>query len=112
MSQSSMAAEDKWRELTTTAVLYCCVVQIGIAVMHIGRLYLASGWLSVLVAFQCVLLWFRLNYFSRYTCYTQTCPALFQLVSMCASCMTCPGSIHMCGALNLVAAAAAVQPGD
>lgn len=41
------------------------LVQIGIAVMHLGRLYLASGWLSVLVAFQCVLLWFRLNYFSR-----------------------------------------------
>lgn len=40
-------------------------MQIGIAVMHLGRLYLASGWLSVLVAFQCVLLWFRLNYFSR-----------------------------------------------
>lgn len=40
-------------------------LQIAIAVMHLGRLYLASGWLSVLVAFQCVLLWFRLNYFSR-----------------------------------------------
>lgn len=44
-------------------VLWC--LQISIAVMHLGRLYLASGWLSVLVAFQCVLLWFRLNYFSR-----------------------------------------------
>jgi hypothetical protein len=37
--------------------------QIGIAVMHLGRLHLDSSWLSVLVAFQCVLLWFRLNYF-------------------------------------------------
>jgi hypothetical protein len=34
--------------------------------MHLGRIHLESGWLSVLVAFQCVLLWFRLNYFSRY----------------------------------------------
>jgi hypothetical protein len=40
-------------------------VQVGIAVLHLGRLYLSSGWLSVLVAFQCVLLWFRLNAFSR-----------------------------------------------
>jgi hypothetical protein len=43
----------------------CVLLQIGIAVMHLGRLYLDSGWLSVLVAFQCVMLWFRLNYFSR-----------------------------------------------
>jgi hypothetical protein len=49
----------------TAAACIGCVMQIGIAVMHLGRLYLASGWLSVLVAFQCVLLWFRLNYFSR-----------------------------------------------
>eukprot|EP00879_Flechtneria_rotunda_P016529 GHRR01017298.1.p1 GENE.GHRR01017298.1~~GHRR01017298.1.p1 ORF type:complete len:419 (+),score=119.78 GHRR01017298.1:343-1599(+) len=39
--------------------------QIAISVLHFGRDYLAAGWLSVLVAFQCVLLWFRLNYFSR-----------------------------------------------
>lgn len=33
--------------------------------MHLLRYHLNSGWLSGLVAFQCVLLWFRLNYFSR-----------------------------------------------
>jgi hypothetical protein len=36
-----------------------------ITFIHLTRLHLTSGWLSVLVAFQCVLLWFRLNYFSR-----------------------------------------------
>lgn len=50
-------------ECCLLVVLWC--LQIAIAVTHLGRLYLASGWLSVLVAFQCVLLWFRLNYFSR-----------------------------------------------
>lgn len=45
--------------------MFAVLLQIAIAVMHLGRLYLASGWLTVLVAFQCVLLWFRLNYFSR-----------------------------------------------
>jgi hypothetical protein len=41
------------------------LLQAGITAMHLGRIHLESGWLSVLVAFQCVLLWFRLNYFSR-----------------------------------------------
>jgi hypothetical protein len=41
------------------------VLQAGITAMHLGRIHLESGWLSVLVAFQCVLLWFRLYYFSR-----------------------------------------------
>jgi hypothetical protein len=45
--------------------LLLLLLQICIAVMHLGRLYLDSSWISVLVAFQCVLLWFRLNYFSR-----------------------------------------------
>jgi hypothetical protein len=46
-------------------LLLLLLLQICIAVMHLGRLYLDSSWISVLVAFQCVLLWFRLNYFSR-----------------------------------------------
>lgn len=49
---------------------FLLLLQVAIAVMHMGRLYLFSGWLSVLVAFQCVLLWFRLNYFSRW-CHSQ-----------------------------------------
>lgn len=53
--------------LLTAAVLCAAAVlcQVAITVMHMGRFRLASGFLSVLVAFQCVLLWFRLNYFSR-----------------------------------------------
>jgi hypothetical protein len=38
---------------------------VVISVMHLGRLDLNSGTLSVLLAVQCVLLWFRLNYFLR-----------------------------------------------
>ena len=33
--------------------------------MHTTRLSVASGWLSVLAAVQCVLLLFKLQYFSR-----------------------------------------------
>jgi hypothetical protein len=46
-------------------LLFPVTLQAGITAMHLGRIHLESGWLSVLVAFQCVLLWFRLNYFSR-----------------------------------------------
>lgn len=54
-----------WLSLWNLLDVFTYSLQISIAVMHLGRLYLASGWLSALVAFQCVLLWFRLNYFSR-----------------------------------------------
>lgn len=39
--------------------------QIVIAVMHLGRLGLASNTLSVLVAFQVLLLWIKAQYFAR-----------------------------------------------
>jgi hypothetical protein len=39
--------------------------QIGIAAMHLGRIALTSSVLSAMVSAQCVLLFFRLNYFSR-----------------------------------------------
>ncbi len=39
--------------------------QIAITVMHLGRLGLASNTLSVLVAFQVLLLWVKAQYFAR-----------------------------------------------
>lgn len=42
-----------------------CPLQVLITVLHLGRIALDEGWLSVVVASQSVLLWFRLNYFSR-----------------------------------------------
>ena len=46
-------------------VSLCACVQIVIAVMHLGRLRLASNTLSVLVAFQVLLLWVKAQYFAR-----------------------------------------------
>jgi Ion transport protein len=40
-------------------------LQISIVAMHIGRLNISSGWLSIAAATQCILLLFRLQYFSR-----------------------------------------------
>ena len=50
--------------VTDNAVLIC--LQITIDVMHIGRLYVGSETLSLLIAAQCLLLWFRLQFFIRY----------------------------------------------
>lgn len=47
--------------------------QIAIAVMHLGRLRLASNTLSVLVAFQVLLLWVRAQYFARRGSHTAPC---------------------------------------
>ena len=44
----------------------CACAQIVIAVMHLGRLRLASNTLSVLVAFQVLLLWVKAQYYARY----------------------------------------------
>lgn len=33
--------------------------------MHLGRFNVSSGWLSIAAALQCILLLFRLQYFSR-----------------------------------------------
>eukprot|EP00878_Enallax_costatus_P003598 GHUV01003812.1.p1 GENE.GHUV01003812.1~~GHUV01003812.1.p1 ORF type:complete len:573 (+),score=199.32 GHUV01003812.1:368-2086(+) len=62
---SMQAYAGGWLSLWNALDVFTYSLQVAISVMHLGRLYLASGWLSVLVAFQCVLLWFRLNYFSR-----------------------------------------------
>ncbi|KAH7624970.1 hypothetical protein Ndes2526B_g00345 [Nannochloris sp. 'desiccata'] len=40
-------------------------LQISIVTMHLGRLDISSGWLSIAAATQCILLLFRLQYFSR-----------------------------------------------
>lgn len=40
-------------------------IQIYIGVVHLGRLELKAGWLSIAAAVQCILLLFRLQYFSR-----------------------------------------------
>ena len=47
------------------AVLLC--LQITIDVMHIGRLYVGSETLSLLIAAQCLMLWFRFQFFIRYS---------------------------------------------
>ena len=46
-------------------------MQIVIAVMHLGRLGLASNTLSVLVAFQVLLLWIKAQYFARCTAHSR-----------------------------------------
>jgi len=50
-----------WNILDTLTYVF----QIAIVVMHLGRLSISSGWLSIAAATQCVLLLFRLQYFSR-----------------------------------------------
>ena len=42
------------------------MVQIVLVVMHLGRIGLASNALSVLVAFQVLLLWVKAQYFARH----------------------------------------------
>lgn len=54
-----------WLSLWNALDVLTYSLQAGITALHLGRIHLESGWLSVLVAFQCVMLWFRLNYFSR-----------------------------------------------
>lgn len=41
------------------------IIQVAVVVMHIGRLSISSDWLSILASAQCILLLFRLQYFSR-----------------------------------------------
>ena len=41
------------------------ILQLSIVFMHLGRLYVSSGWLSIAAAALSVLLLFRLQYFSR-----------------------------------------------
>jgi len=46
-------------------LLLLLFVQIAITVMHVGRVNVSSEWLSIAAAVQCILLLFRLQYFSR-----------------------------------------------
>ena len=41
------------------------LLQVTIDVMHLGRLYVSSETLSVLIAMQCLLLWLRFQFFIR-----------------------------------------------
>jgi hypothetical protein len=41
------------------------VLQLAMVTMHLGRLDVSSGWISVAAAFQSILLIFRLQFFSR-----------------------------------------------
>jgi hypothetical protein len=50
-----------WNALDTAT--YVC--QAAICYLHLSRVGADSGWLSIVVAFQSVCLWTRLNYFSR-----------------------------------------------
>ena len=43
----------------------CVPLQIVIAVMHLGRYAVGSETLSVLVSFQILLLWVKIQYFAR-----------------------------------------------
>lgn len=43
-----------------------CCMQVVIAVMHLGRYAVGSETLSVLVSFQILLLWVKIQYFARY----------------------------------------------
>ena len=45
--------------------LACWLLQIVIAVMHLGRYAVGGETLSVLVSFQILLLWVKIQYFAR-----------------------------------------------
>ncbi|KAI3431652.1 hypothetical protein D9Q98_004699 [Chlorella vulgaris] len=64
---STMVAYGLLGWATVWNVLDACtyIVQIAVVMMHVGRLNINSDWLSILAATQCVLLLFRLQYFSR-----------------------------------------------
>lgn len=55
-----------WLRDPTNALDTCTyLLQIAIAIMHFGRIWLASHWLTYCLAVQCVLLMFRLQYFTQ-----------------------------------------------
>lgn len=47
------------------AFVAACLLQVVIAVMHLGRYSVDSEALSVLVSFQILLLWVKIQYFAR-----------------------------------------------
>lgn len=54
-----------WINMWNTLDMLTYVTQVAITVLHLGRIHLNEDWLSVAMALQCILLWFRLQYFSR-----------------------------------------------
>lgn len=57
-----------WQVMLLMLISTCnlpVLMQVAITVLHMSRTALGSGELTIVVASQCVLLWFRLNYFSR-----------------------------------------------
>ena len=53
-------------DLMQSIVKVCSLLwQVGIDVMHLGRLHVRSETLSILVAAQCLLLWLKIQYFAR-----------------------------------------------
>ncbi|KAI7841125.1 hypothetical protein COHA_005096 [Chlorella ohadii] len=54
-----------WATVWNVNDLATYIIQIAVVVMHLGRLSISSDWLSILASAQCILLLFRLQYFSR-----------------------------------------------
>lgn len=54
-----------WASLWNVLDVATYALQVTIVTLHLGRIRLAAGWLSVAAALQCILLLFRLQYFSR-----------------------------------------------
>lgn len=43
----------------------CCPLQVLITVVHLTRDHVASDWFSIVLSVQCLLLWAKVQYFSR-----------------------------------------------
>jgi hypothetical protein len=55
-----------WLNDPTNALDTCTyILQVAITVLHFGRIWLASNWLTYCLAVQCILLMFRLQYFTQ-----------------------------------------------
>ena len=66
-SESSMQCPDMFVNALFSRVVadHCVCLQIVIAVMHLGRYAVGGETLSVLVSFQILLLWVKIQYFAR-----------------------------------------------
>ena len=58
-------------------------MQIVIAVMHLGRHAVGSEALSVLVSFQILLLWVKIQYFARYNLSSPVHTTQMTLLTIC-----------------------------
>jgi hypothetical protein len=67
LEQGTLAAYgiSGWFSVWNSLDIATYTIQISLTVMHLGRIGLESTTLSVLLALQCILLMFRLQYFSR-----------------------------------------------